>query len=298
MPIALPTPPSSILLATDLSARSDRALERAVQLARHWQARLVLLVVLPQESSFSRPNHFQHDDEDEDDAPSAADLVRERIREELDTLDIALDIRVEAPGHVGETALRVAQETGSGLIITGIARSDAMQRVALGSTVIWLSRHSPIPVLVVQRRVREPYRRVAVASDLSEAASLALGTAAGWFGDSQTRLVVHGYDVSLRELAGSDAEREATLAEAEASARQALLEWRNAALPDAQRAQWEARALLCNPIRLLRQVSNEEALDLAVIASHGRTRLMDVLIGSVAKRLLETAVTDTLIVRG
>ena len=39
--------PASLLLATDLSARCDRALARAVALARQWQARLVVLCVLP-----------------------------------------------------------------------------------------------------------------------------------------------------------------------------------------------------------------------------------------------------------
>ena len=51
-------------------------------------------------------------------------------------------------------------------------------------------------------------------------------------------------------------------------------------------------------MRLLRQASIDTELDLAVLASHGRNRLMDALIGSVAKRLLETSITDTLIVRG
>ena len=46
MTIAAATP-NAILLATDLSARCDRALSRALQLARQWQARLVVATVLP-----------------------------------------------------------------------------------------------------------------------------------------------------------------------------------------------------------------------------------------------------------
>ncbi len=294
----LPARPSGILLATDLSARSDRAFDRALQLAAHWQARLVVLVVLPQESSFSRPNHFQEGEEEEDTAPSPADLLQARIRAELPETSVNIEIRIENAGHIGETALRVAQETGCGLIITGIARSDAMQRVSLGSTVIWLSRHSPIPVLVVQRRVRNAYTRIGVASDLSNAAQQALQIAAGWFDDAQTRLILHGYDVPLRDLTGTPEERESTLNKAAEEANQTLLQWRANCLPAAQADQWQLCIRLANPIRLLHQVSTDEQLDLAVIASHGRSRLADVLIGSVAKRLLETAVTDTLIVRG
>ena len=38
-------PPRGILLASDLGARSDRAFDRAVQLARAWDARLVELAI-------------------------------------------------------------------------------------------------------------------------------------------------------------------------------------------------------------------------------------------------------------
>ena len=38
-------PPTRVLLATDLSARCDRALDRAVQLAQQWQAQLVAVNV-------------------------------------------------------------------------------------------------------------------------------------------------------------------------------------------------------------------------------------------------------------
>ena len=39
--------PKTILVATDLSARSDRALDRATALAAEWNARLVVLHALP-----------------------------------------------------------------------------------------------------------------------------------------------------------------------------------------------------------------------------------------------------------
>ncbi|RMH93370.1 universal stress protein [Lysobacter pythonis] len=294
---AQPDTPQAILLATDLSARTDRAYDRALQLAGHWRAKLVILVVLPQESSFSKPNHFQQDGEDED-APTQAELIEERVRAQLPEGAAKVEVRVEESAHIGETVLRVARETGCGLIVTGIARSDALQRVALGSTVVWLSRHSTIPVLVVQQRPQGAYARIGVACDLSPAAAHALQLAAQWFNDAQTRLLLHGFDLPLRELSGESVAREAAVTRAEAETVRALTGWRDEQLPKAAAAQWQPRPALCNPVRLLRQASLDERLDLAVIASHGRGRLADALIGSVAKRLLETAITDTLIVRG
>ena len=46
-----PSPPASLLLATDLTPRSDRALERSAQLANEWQAELTALHVLERASS-------------------------------------------------------------------------------------------------------------------------------------------------------------------------------------------------------------------------------------------------------
>jgi len=39
-------PPKAILLATDLSARCDRALDRAALLASEWQAQLIIVHAL------------------------------------------------------------------------------------------------------------------------------------------------------------------------------------------------------------------------------------------------------------
>lgn len=45
-PAAMNGPPMRILLATDLSARCDRALDRAAQLAAEWGAELIALKVV------------------------------------------------------------------------------------------------------------------------------------------------------------------------------------------------------------------------------------------------------------
>ena len=43
-------PPKRIMLATDLSSRGDRALNRAIQLANTWQAELLIVYALEAES--------------------------------------------------------------------------------------------------------------------------------------------------------------------------------------------------------------------------------------------------------
>ena len=289
--------PDAVLLATDLTARSDRALDRAVQLARHWDARLVVLVVLPAEASFSRSgSHATEDPEDIATPATPAQRLRAQAERDLAGVDIPVEIRVEQ-GAVGDAVQRVAAETGCGLIVTGLGRRDALGAIELGSSVLWLSRHATVPVLVVQDRVHGPYRGVAVASDLSPASATALQLADGWFGDIDRHELLHAFDVPLRTHVGSRPQRDAILHGLQADAEDAVHAFVRQTLDERRAGHWQLTAAPAHPVRLLRQHAMIRPGTLAVIASHGRSALADRLVGSVAKRLLETAACDMLVVR-
>ena len=169
-------------------------------------------------------------------------------------------------------------------------------RVDPGSTVRWLARHASVPVLAVHDRVAGPYRNVCVASDYSPAAAAALRLADGWFADAEQRTLLHGYEVPLSTLALDDATRAAALSQAQVEAEAAARAHVQQVLGDTA-ARWQSLARLHGPVRLLREHAHESGNDLTVIATHGRSALMDRLVGSVAQRLLETVDTDLLLVR-
>ena len=124
--MAIPAKPASLLLATDLSARSDRALARAVQLAAHWQARLVLLVAMAADGEFSLPNR-RADADAGDDAPppqTPLDHVRQVAQAQLRELGAQAEVRVVV-GKPGPAAIEAAREAGCGLIVTGTSRRKA-----------------------------------------------------------------------------------------------------------------------------------------------------------------------------
>ena len=295
--MAIPAKPASLLLATDLSARSDRALARAVQLSRQWQARLVLLVAMAAEGEFSLPNR-RADADAGDDAPppqTPLDHVRQLARAQLDELGVDGEVRVVV-GKPGPAAVDAARDAGCGLIITGTSRSEVAMRMDPGSTLRWLARHAPVPVLAVHDRVRGAYRRIGVASDYSQPATAALRLADAWFDDAATRDLVHGYEVPLSTLALDDGPRAQALELAQQQAQEQAREHLVQVL--AERAgRWTPQVHPGGPVRLLREHGREAAVDLTVIATHGRSALLDRLIGSVAERLLETVGTDLLVVR-
>ena len=295
--MAIPAKPASLLLATDLSARSDRALARAAQLAAHWQAELVLLVAMAAEGEFSLPNR-RADADAGDDAPppqTPQDHVRRLAERQLQELGVQGQVRVVVD-KPGPAAIAAAAELGSDLIIAGTSRSEVAMRMEPGSTLRWLARHAPVPVLAVHDRVHGPYRHLGMASDYSDAATAALRLADAWFGDAPTRDLLHGYEVPLSTLSLDDGPRAQALQlaqqQADAEAREHLVQ----ALGE-HAGQWTPYAQLGGPVRMLREHGRETGLDLTVIAAHGRSALIDRLIGSVADRLLETVGTDLLVVR-
>lgn len=289
--------PDALLLATDLSARSDRAQARALQLARQWRARLVVVVAMSEGSDFSLPNAFRDPDADADAPPpeTSAGYIERLAREAFADADVPVEIRV-ATGEPGPVAAAIAAETGCALIVTGTSRSDVAMRMDPGSTLRWLARHASVPVLAVHDRVRGAYRGILVASDYSAAAADALQLAATWFGDAANRRLVHGYEIPLTTLALNDEPRAQALAVArETAAREARAHLAQV-LGDAADG-WTAVAQAGGPVRLLREHARDAGTDLTVIAAHGRSALRDRLIGSVADRLLETVGTDLLVVR-
>lgn len=282
MPTSAWTPgmPRRILLATDLSSRCDRALDRAMFLARAWNATLVVLTVV--ESATSR----RTDASPADRHVSAYNQLRRDIASS--DADVPVEVVVRE-GDASEQISAVAAGTGCRLIITGTARNELFGRTILGSNVERVARTSQLPLLTVHSRLHGPYTRIAVASDFSASSRHALDTILGLIPDAQPALF-HAFDVPLLGLMDTqrdeaiDAGRSDALLAAEAFLR-------NAGHPDVP-------VIVAHgaPAERLREHAGTHDIDLIVIAGHRRSAIYKVLIGSVAQRILETAPCDTLLV--
>jgi len=286
--------PAALLLATDLSARGDRAFDRAVQLARLWRARLVVATVLPstQELDFHDPilgtPPWQR-------PALLSQVVEQRLRRDFAVDDVELEVHVES-GAVGRALLRVAQARGCGLIVAGVARNALFTQPSLGSSVAWLSRHSALPLLVVHRRMHGPYRSMAWASDLSATAAHALQMALSLFGTPVSLGALHAFHVP--RLGQRDAHAAAALAQARQRAQGALGRAIDAlGLPTDLRGRLDAVVAEAEPSRLLRDYVRDHGVELAVVGGHGRSALSGLLLGDVAGHILHTVQTDTLFVR-
>ncbi|HWK72956.1 MAG TPA: universal stress protein [Povalibacter sp.] len=282
-------PPRSILLATDLSARGDRALERAVSLAKHWKAHLTILHVLEEEMPSLDPDLLPSWKR----SAEPVDKVRDHILADLGELAEAATILVER-GATIDTIMRVAAISSSELIVIGVARNELLGQLMLGRTVDGLLRHSGVPVLVVKERVRHPYRRIVVATDFSESSRHALVTAMHFFADEAFD-ILHAYDAPMSGLVGDPATyrlQYRKLAELDC---EAFL--RDTAELASRRERPNVLLEYGAPGHLLREYAVDHSADLVVVGTHGRSAIFDVLLGSVAKQILEGVPCDTLVVR-
>lgn len=282
----IPDAPRAILLATDLDGRCDRALDRALALARQWQAKLVVVTVV--ESEPVPPPRIG--DNAPEGASQAALRAAARLRRDVGPairdLDYELLVR---EGQVGECIEAVADETRCSLVVTGVAHDALFGRHLLGSTVAWLARQGRRPLLVVRDRVHAPYSRIVVASDFSPSSGRALEVARALLPDADATLF-NAYELPYLGL--RDGDREDSLAQAREQALQAAREFLaaqgHAGLPVAV-AHGDAAS------RLAEYATANDA-DLVVLASHGRGALFHLLIGSVAREVLDASPCDTLFV--
>lgn len=287
-----PTLPKRIFMATDLSARCDRAMARAALLAKAWHSELIIAHVVHAAEVAQR------------DRPTSNAPSWRRPESWAQTLERALGADLEAEGItatarivIGSPAEAVQQavtDDGAGLAVLGIAKDARMDRIQLGSTVDALVRRSRVPVLNVRGRARAPYRHVVVATDFSPPSMHALRLASRWFDGARLTLFHAGMPPGsvLTSGSGDDDSWHAAMTQ-ECAAHVA-----ESALPGHIATGLQCLIERGQPAALLSDYIASAGVDLVVLGSQGRSGLARALLGSTAENLLHALDCDTLVVRG
>ncbi|WP_315139694.1 universal stress protein [Achromobacter marplatensis] len=276
-----------ILLATDLSARGDRALDRALQLTKALNTKLIVLHVMESHSTSARLTTPVWRRLSSDHKA----LAERELAEDLAAADVPFEVVVvsgDPLAHIMETA----DSFGCSLIVTGTARDETLGRLLLGTTVEKLARQARQPVLVVKTRPRKPYHDVLVATDFSPGSRQALRAALQLVPDANLTLF-HAYDVPFQgKTVPDDAITRSFYKGAEQSAREFTAD-----TPELAGLTPNIVLEPGQPETVLSEYSFNHRSDLVVTGTHGRTGILRTAIGSVAERLLESLPSDVLIVR-
>ncbi|HWK34538.1 MAG TPA: universal stress protein [Hyphomicrobium sp.] len=283
--------PQRLLLATDLSCRCDRALDRAGLLAAEWRARLMVVHAMPAEAVSNADRDVPVPEWRRIDPRI---LAERRVRADVGDVAPAPAV-VIGTGEPIDVILDAVSANDCDLIVTGLARDEPLGRLVLGSTVDKLMRRSPVPLLIVRRRARGPYRRIAVATDFSQPSREALEAAMGAFPQARFDLV-HAYEAPMSGLVSDqNAHRAEFRAMAHGDAAAFLASYETA-FP--QRARPRLVLRHGDPDRELSAYADEEDIELVVMSTQNRSALMDAIIGSVAAELIRVVPCDVLVMRG
>ena len=274
-----------ILVATDLTDRSERALSRALLLCRDTQAsRLSLLHVV----AAGLPPTLADQQQRAAEAFLASRLAG--VLSEPYTAGIDTVIRTGMPFNaiIGEAIERAAD-----LVVIGTPGTHRYAEFFMGTTAELVIRIGTKPILMVKKEPQEQYRRVLAAFDSSEGAVRALRFALAIAPTAQFR-VVHAWRPPHASLGGMEAAREAI--ERENAHLKGLIH--DAARdiitgPPSQGADVVIEMREDNPYQV---IANQCAwADLLVMGTHSKGRLAStVSIGSLARHLLVEASCDIL----
>ncbi|SEF60512.1 universal stress protein [Nitrosomonas ureae] len=280
------TAPQRLLLATDLTVRCDRALDRAVQLAEGWKGELIALHVLDPSASLEQALAWASRADDE----KFLQMAQRQLARDLKAIKVPVKLCLSRSGDTTAAIRRTATDTQSGLVITGVSRDETLGRFLPGSTVENLARSLSEPLLVVRNRVHEPYRRIVVAADFSESSRYALLAAARFF-PGRELIVYHAHASPMAKLTDASVHSGlcVSIVESECAAFLAAT-----ILPEETKLRTVVKYGAIEDT--LTQYVREHEIDLVVMGSHGRSGIMSLLLGSTAARLLDWLSCDMLLV--
>jgi len=286
-------PPRKILLATDLSSRSDRAQDRAVTLMKQYSCELIVLHVIEpaKEAGFHRRVRFSSSYKQNE---KLIEKTKWQLLDYLRDTGGKVSVRIEN-GKPSDVILQIAREEGCDLITTGVARNEILGRCVLGKTVDKLIRSSEIPLLIVTGRVRSPYWNIVIASDFSDISKSALETAAAYFPDKKIAVLnahaapgsyaiddPESYRDQIRQMIFRDYKTFIDSADIADKLRESigiLIEW--GSLP-----------------QLIKELVYNSSVELVVIGSRDRGLMRNVFRQSNTMRVVNDLPCDALVVRG
>jgi nucleotide-binding universal stress UspA family protein len=187
-----------ILVATDLTDRSERACERGIRLARERAATVDLLHVV--EGGLRAQVQERR-------RALAEEYLREWFASVSETERPGVRFSVET-GDPFAVILERAQERNAGLIVLGEPGKKGLKDLFVGTTAERVVRHSDRPALIVRQTAPGAYRRVLIAIDFSEGASRALDAAYEVAPDAEF-LAAHAWQVPAVGLATRQAAEKA-----------------------------------------------------------------------------------------
>ena len=138
----------NLLAASDLTALSDRAIERAVRIAAQFDARLTVVHIVDEALPDELRSHLGAD---------AAKVMRDQLAGAMSGQSVQTDVKI-VEGEAFAQIIGAARAVAADTIVLGMHRKQGVKELFVGTTVERVLRHSDRPVLVVKDRPNSSLR--------------------------------------------------------------------------------------------------------------------------------------------
>ena len=279
----------NIVVATDFSTRSNRALRQAGLLAQAGKAQLHIVHIVDED----QPEDFVRMEKRE-----ATRLLVEQVASMPELSGVRCNPMV-TKGHAFGGILRTAESVGPELIVMGQHRKQVLLDIFVGTTIERVVRGGRYPVLMVNNEAQRNYERVVVPVDMSEAAAHAIRVAlvTGLMRED-TATILHAFSPMGKSKMVSAGAHPATIDEyVNSENERALAELSNFLVSnDFGNKRWLLRAEEGSPMQVIGSTVSRTHPDLLVMGTNNRSGLSRALIGSVTEEALRSLKVDILAV--
>lgn len=267
-----------IVVATDLSARSDRAVARAARIAREWARPLTLFCAAGEGLDAAA---------DLDRMEEVEAVLERRCRQDEALRGIETRVSVE-PGAPAEAVPRAA--AGAALVVLGTHRNRGLAELAGAPTLVRIVRALDGPALVAAGPADAAWGRAVVGWDHSPASHAALALAGEMAPDARLTLV-HATHEPYSQLGFGVAVMTMPLAQ-----REEMLREMDAAVPAALRARTEAPDVrMGGPCAAILGAAEDVGAQLIAVGRHARRGVARLILGETSADLMLEARVDVLV---
>ncbi len=287
-----------ILSATDLSAHSLQAVDRAADLATTTGARHTVLHALGLDALGPLRNLL---------GERADSVAHTAVQQQQAALAAAMadparhpgpapTLRVEE-GLASRVVPALVRETDTDLVVVGARGQSLLRRLVVGSTASHLMRRSHCPVLVVKNPFQQPYRRVLLPMDFSPGSALALALARE-LAPRADLVLLHAFDVPFEGMLQYAGVSQDIIHQYRIEARERALRQLREMAAEQGLAAGDYTPLVehGDAVALITGHQQRLGCDLVVMGKHGTHVTEELLLGSVTKRVLSEGDADVLVV--
>ena len=276
----------NILVATDLSERSDRAMDRAVLLAKQMNATLHVVYVVDDEFSDVIARAVEKN--------ASAELERQ-MKDDPFFKGVKNNVCV-AFGDPWRKIVDLTVALEADLVVLGTHRNRGIKELFRGTTLHRIAKFSRAPLLVAAERALVGYKNVLVGVDFSQCAAHAADLAAMISTNGQLTLV-HAYHIPFKGLSAQmDIDGDIPLREKQRIERE-IEPKMNAFAASLHPSTVKAKLEMVEggPVEVLSNMARKNKHDLICLGTHAKPWLVETILGSTAFDMLSYPPSDVLI---